>query len=451
MTGRARLILTAILGVALVAGGCTSDTPSPSASAEAGMLVQPAPPEGLEVAPDDARVDLAMPTFSDPINITNPLFPVSSQQSVLLVGTVDDMAFRTEVTLLPTTRVLEWEGRRVEVLVSQYVAFLDGRLHEVAYDLYAQADDGSVWYFGEDVFNFADGAIVDTHGTWIAGIDGPAAMIMPADPQVGGVYRPENIPGLVFEEVTVASIDETLDGPFGPIEGGLVVSELHMDGATEEKQFAPDYGEFYTAAGGEVEAVALAVPTDGSDTPEPIQLVTLMSEPLALLDALAARDTDAVAASLDSITAAREAYPTEEIPALLGPLLDEALEGLSAAVADGDDAAAGQAAIDLGRLALDLGLRHRPHQPIEVGRLDLWLAQLQLDAAAEDAALLNGDYFVLDYVRERLVSALDQEQAAALNLGMEELLSAIGDEDFAGAAAVADEMRAALEGLRPTD
>ena len=67
-------------------------------------------------------------------------------------------------------------------LVSQYVAFLDGRLHEVAYDFYAQADDGSVWYFGEDVFNFADGAIVDTHGTWIAGTDGPAAMIMPADP-----------------------------------------------------------------------------------------------------------------------------------------------------------------------------------------------------------------------------------------------------------------------------
>ena len=28
-------------------------------------------------------------------------------------------------------------------------------------------------------------------------------MIMPADPRVGDVYRPENIPGLVFEEVTV--------------------------------------------------------------------------------------------------------------------------------------------------------------------------------------------------------------------------------------------------------
>ncbi len=53
--------------------------------------------------------------------------------------------------------------------------------------MYAQADDGSVWYFGEDVFDFRDGAIVVTEGTWLAGRDGPAAMIMPADPQVGDV------------------------------------------------------------------------------------------------------------------------------------------------------------------------------------------------------------------------------------------------------------------------
>ena len=108
-----------------------------------------------------------MPTFTNPTDVTNPLFPVSSQHSVLLLGTVEGKAFRTEVTLLPTTRILQWEGQQVETLVSQYVAFLDGRIEEVAYDLYAQADDGSVWYFGEDVFNFADGAIADTHGTWI--------------------------------------------------------------------------------------------------------------------------------------------------------------------------------------------------------------------------------------------------------------------------------------------
>ena len=62
-------------------------------------------------------------------------------------------------------------------------------------------------------------SIADTDGTWLAGKDGPAAMIMPADPQVGDVYRPENIPGFVFEEVTVKAVDQTLDGPARPGRG----------------------------------------------------------------------------------------------------------------------------------------------------------------------------------------------------------------------------------------
>ena len=37
-----------------------------------------------------------------------------------------------------------------------------------------------------------------------------AAMIMPADPKVGDVYRPENIPGFVFEEVTVKAVKEKI-------------------------------------------------------------------------------------------------------------------------------------------------------------------------------------------------------------------------------------------------
>ena len=154
-------------------------------------LAQPALADE-RLAPESRRVDLDSPTFSDPTCVTNPLFPVSKQKSVLLLGRVDGEPFRTEVTLLPETRIVEWQGRRVETLVSQYVAFLDGRIHEVAYDLYAQDDGGAVWYFGEDVFNFGDGVITDTHGTWLAGRVGPAAMIMPAEPKVGDVSAREH-------------------------------------------------------------------------------------------------------------------------------------------------------------------------------------------------------------------------------------------------------------------
>jgi hypothetical protein len=274
-------------------------------------------------------------------------------------------------------------------------------------------------------------------------------MIMPANPQVGDVYRPENIPGFVFEEVTVRSIDETLDGPFGPIEGGLVVEELHMEGTTEEKRFAPGYGEYYTAADGEVEAVALAVPTDAAGDPEPEPLATMAAELRDLLAALDVGGSDAAAGSLDRLRAARDAYPADAMPALLGPIVDDALERLSAAVAEGDDAATGQAAIDLGRLIGDLQLRYRPTAEVETGRFGLWLAQLQLDAAAEDAMSLNGDFFALDYVRERFFSTLDPAKTADLNLDMEELLSAIGDEDFTAASEIAATMQEALAELSP--
>ena len=257
---------------------------------------------GVEVADLADRVDLAVPTFSNPTEITNPLFPIALQSSNLLVGTVEDKAFRTEVTVLPWTQVIEWEGQQIEAVVSQYNAFLDGRIEEIAYDLYAQADDGSVWYLGEYVFNFADGSIGDTAGTWHAGIDGPAAMIMPGDPQVGDVYRPENIPGLVFEEVVVQSTGETLDGPFGPVEGGIVVEEHHSDGSTETKQFAPGYGEFYTAADGEVEALAMAVPPDTASGSQPDALTSAAESASAAVQAALDGDlgqVEQLAADLD--------------------------------------------------------------------------------------------------------------------------------------------------------
>src|SRR5918994_2514576 len=324
----ARCVALLVLGAGLAAvGACGADptaekdkshststtAASSTTGAEGGSRIpQPVVPGDLPTAPESERVDLAMPSFSDPTNVTNPLFPVSKQESVLLLGHVDGKPFRTEVTLLPETRIIEWQGQQVETLVSQYVANLDGRIHEVAYDLYAQADDGSVWYFGEDVFNFEDGVIVDTHGTWIAGKDGPAAMIMPADPKVGDVYRPENIPGFVFEEVTVKATGKTVDGPRGRVKGAIVVGELHMDGKREAKTFAPGYGEFSTGARNDIEAIALADPTDARTEPVPRELETLLRGARGSF-------SQPGSAITRQLTAAWNSYRTKGVP----PLLEE--------------------------------------------------------------------------------------------------------------------------------
>ena len=83
----------------------------------------------------------------------------------------------------------------------------------------------------------------DRAGTWLAGKEGPAAMIMPAQPDARDAsYRPENIPGLVFEEVTVRP-SARQHGVARPSDA-IVAGELHDDGAREEQGFAPGYGEF---------------------------------------------------------------------------------------------------------------------------------------------------------------------------------------------------------------
>jgi hypothetical protein len=451
-------VAAALLAATLGASGCRDEGGSASAAGQGQetsaasqgqeTIAQPVV-EDLPVAPESKRVDLALPTFSNPTKVTNPLFPVSKQESVLLLGRVDGEPFRTEVTLLPESRIIEWQGRRVETLVSQYVAFIDGRIHEVAYDFYAQDDDGAVWYFGEDVFNFKEGVISDTHGTWIAGKDGPAAMIMPADPQVGDVYRPENIPGFVFEEVTVKAVDQTLEGPLGPVEGGLVIEELHMDNTKEGKSFAPGYGEFFTAGGGDVEALALAVPTDGLSEPTPAELVTLESGAADVFDAAQSKDWNAARATVERMTAAWATVRAGEVPKRLGPQMSGALEALAAGVEGRKAPEARQAAIDVARWSLDLQLRHRPVTEIDLARFDLWAAQMLVDAAAGDATAVNGDFFVLDYIRDRIQHTLGEADFIRLNTELEELNGAVADEDLAAAADAARQLRETLAGFEP--
>ena len=207
------------------------------------------------------RVDLETPVFSDPTEITNPLFPML--RHVVQRGDDAGEALCVEVATSRDTKAVEWEGQLVEVVVSEFASYLDGNLAETASDYYAQADDGAVWYFGEDVTNYEpDGTVKDHEGTWLAGKDGPPGMIMPADPKVGDVYRPENIPGLVFEEVVVLEVGLTLDGPSGPVDGAIKVRETLMDGTTEDKWYAPGYGEFRAETEDEFYEVKVALPTD---------------------------------------------------------------------------------------------------------------------------------------------------------------------------------------------
>lgn len=412
---------------------------------------------GVGCAPESELVDLAEPSFSDPTNITNPLFPISQLHSALLLGNVDGHLLRVETTLLPETKTIDVNGQQVETLVSQYVAYLDGRIHEVALDWYAQADDGAVWYFGEDVFNYADGVVADTNGTWLAGKDGPAAMIMPADPQLGDVFRPENIPGLVYEEVTVKSIGDTMNGPRGPVADTIVTEELHMDGSIENKAFAPGYGEFSTGSGGNLEAIALAVPTDALSGPPPAELETLFSGATDIFNAAESGDWDAASASLKAMTVAWATYQAGgNVPELLDAQMSRALNALAGdvlvpAVNARNPAGTRKAAIDVAQASLDLQLPYRPPAEIDRARFDLWVLQLLVDASGDEPGPVLGDVTTLEWIWNRISHTLDSSAVSDIETQLGDLRAAADDEDLKAAADATAQLRDTLAALKPTN
>jgi hypothetical protein len=438
---RGAAVLTCLgLGLALVAGGCSTGS-EPSGSGGQ----REANPD-LPLAPESARVDTGKPTFSNPTQVTNPLYPISNLPSALLLGTVDRLPFRTETTLLPEPKTIEWEGQQVQVLVSQYVAYLDGQIQEVALDWFGQADDGSVWYFGEDVFNYEDGKLADTEGTWLAGKDGPPGMIMPASPQVGNVYRPENIPGLVFEEVTVKAIDQTVNGPRGPVPGAIVVSELHQEGTTESKIFAPGYGEFLAGQGGEVEGLGLAVPTDALQGPPPAEIGALTTGASAIFTAAAPESPDWNAAStaLDSVLAAWNTYRIGDVPRMVVTEMSRTLDHLVASVDLQQSEETRKAALDFELVSRDLELRYRAPAEIDRARLDIWARAVLVDAEAKDEAAVSGDAVVLERVWDRFKHTVDATTAENVGTALDELKKAAEGEDLAAATAAATKLRSAL-------
>jgi hypothetical protein len=431
--------IAAILGIALVGatglGACDLGSSNGSKARSA-----PLPPRqcgtnnGRGCAPASRRVDLRRPAFSKSTEIDNPLFPISRLHSALLLGHVDGKPFRTETTLLPGTGTVVWGRQRVPVRVSQYMAYLDGRLEEVALDRYAQADDGSVWYLGEDVFDYKNGAVALTEGTWLAGREGPAAMIMPAHPRVGDVYRTENAPPIVFEEVTVKSTGKTGEGPRGPVRGAMVGQELHSDGTREDKVFAPGYGEFRTAGGGDLEAMALAVPTDAQPGPPPAQLRSLSTNAGATLESVRLREWESASAAVRNMNAAWKGLMAGKQPPMVADRMTRALGRLTRSVRTRKPRAAAQGAIDVGQSALDLELRHRPPAQIDAARFHLWTQQLRVHAVAKDLAGVTGDVAVLEWIRDRFAPTMDPGSRGEIDARLRQLRVATDARNLPAAA-----------------
>lgn len=219
------LILTAALSF-LTVGGCSGGG--------GGGGPCPATNTGIEVCDPETGGPFSLV-------IDNGFFPVVVGSETVLEGEDDEGTLvRVETTVPGDTEVVA--GVTTRVLVE--TEFQDDVLAEVSRNFFAQAPDGTVCYFGEEVDIFEDGEVVSNEGSWHAGENGNLpGIVMPADPQPGMIFQQEFAPGIAEDQSEITALGEEIDVPAGIFDDTLTAEDCNpLDKTTDLKVYVNGIG-----------------------------------------------------------------------------------------------------------------------------------------------------------------------------------------------------------------
>jgi len=197
---------------------------------------------------------------------------------------------------------------------------------------------------------------------------------------------------------------------------------------------------------GEIEALALAVPTDALEGSPPAELEALSRAGADVVDP--ARSGNWKEASTGLKTASGlVGLPARTGSPRLATEMSRALRALRSAIGAHDRARAGTAAIDVAQSALDFGLQYRPPAEIDLGRFALWTNQTLVDAAAGDVGGVRGDVTTMEWIRDRFAHAVDPADLTAIDAHLVALRETVANEtrDLKAATAEARELRRPLQ------
>lgn len=181
--------------------------------------------------------------FTNPTVITNAHLPLGTLTQDVLEGVEGGKSSLVIRTRLPGTRAFTVNGAQVLAIIVSDTVYTAGAVTEVALDYFVQSDNGDVYYFGEDVDEYANGQIVSHEGTWHLGVDtNKPGLFLPATPKVGDKFRSEDVPGITTENDEVIAVDETVTVTAGTYQHCVKVKEILSDGAVEYKLYAPGVG-----------------------------------------------------------------------------------------------------------------------------------------------------------------------------------------------------------------
>ena len=191
--------------------------------------------------------DPATVTFS--LNSTNDYYPLVVGNISILEGEEDGDTIRIEREVLNETQVIDVDGVQVTTRVLEATEYINDALYEIARNFYVEAADGTVCYFGEDVEFYENGVVVNTNGTWRAGVDGALpGIIMPAVPAVGNAYFQEQAPGIAMDMGRITLIEASRDIGGTTYQNVVTVLDVNpLDSCApadeEPKLYVPNIGE----------------------------------------------------------------------------------------------------------------------------------------------------------------------------------------------------------------
>ncbi len=212
--GRTAFVLGVL--VALVASGCSKAS-------------------SFENLMDIGVCDPDTGTFTSEVD--NPYFPLPVGQQVVLEGG------GVLVRITPLDEVRTVAG--VETRVVEEYEEIDGSVVEISRNFFAQAEDGTVCYFGEEVDMFDENGDVSSHGgAWLA--DGDRyrpGIFMPGSPQVDQAFQQEVAPGAAEDQSKIVSLGEQTEVPGGTFDDTVVMLDRDpLSGGEDRKVYAKGVG-----------------------------------------------------------------------------------------------------------------------------------------------------------------------------------------------------------------
>jgi hypothetical protein len=218
-------------------------------------------PASAVAAPQTTQLPLSLcapDQNSFTLNINNPYFPLPVGAVWVYTGKEQGQEIGLRITVLNATETFRFGGgQSVTTRVVEEVEWADTnangvidpdeQLIEVSRNYFAQTQDGTVCYFGENVDIYEDGQIVSHEGAWRAdgrrGLPGSApGIFMPAAPQPGMTFQQEVAPGVAEDQATILRTG-TATLPDGRIVNTITVRDFNpLDGSRGTKLYGQGVG-----------------------------------------------------------------------------------------------------------------------------------------------------------------------------------------------------------------